>query len=207
MPNIYALFDPYRGDLLYGFREDRGQFLSHTPPDASSLKAFYDENGNDAAFFIQIDFYNDKLFGGEPYFSGDSGNKIKAQAANETDPWVRSFWDKLSQHRFSPLGAFSTPAEKREKEGWSDLWKDRYYLAIRRGCKFGIEHVLNNAIAQHAEIHFLLDRFHQDNGKIMSEAVDKVPFDTGQRVAVPFTYSEIRYVYRYWSRLKDRVNF
>ena len=204
--DICRLFDPYRGDLLYGFAADRGELKNHLTayPMGCPLRDFFDA-GYDQ-IMITVDHYNDTLFGGESFFQGGMG-KIKENAAAVTEAWVESFWDQMSAHRFSPLEAFTTPFEKRTKEGWNDLAKDRYYLAIRRGCKFGIEHILNNVVSPDAKIHFLLDRFDRNNGERMVQAITKEASEARGRTSVAITYSEIRYVYRNWDRLKGRVLF
>lgn len=205
--DIYELFDPYRGDLLYGFAGDRGEFYTHirkTAPNDCMLNLFC-ASDKDATAWITVDHYNDSLFGGEKFFVGGTGPLLK-QATGVQDEWVKYFWEKLSQHRFSPLGAFTVPFEKRASEGWNDLANDRYYLAIRRGCKFGIEHVLN-AASQDAKIRFLLDRFDNNNGDRMVQVTYKMASTARGRTAVSITYSEIRYIYRGWDTLRDRVIF
>lgn len=206
-PDIYELFDPYRGDLLYGFAGDRGEFYTHienTAPNDCMLNLFF-KIAAEATAWITVDHYNDTLFGSEKLFVGGTSPLVN-KASGVTEEWVKYFWDKMSQHRFSPLEAFTVPYEKRSKEGWNDLANDRYYLAIRRGCKFGIEHVLN-AVSPDAKIHFLLDRFNNNNGDRMVQATYKMASSARGRTAVSITYSEIRYVYRNWDRLKDHVNF
>jgi len=210
MPHdIIELFDPYRGDLVYGFAADRTSFYEHVEqraPDTSALKLFFDRDGYDPAW-IQVDHYNDTLFGGSQLFK-DKPQDVADIASQVQDSWIKYFWEEMSKHRFSPLEAFNTPDAKRNKEGWKDLAEDRYYLAIRRGCKFGIEHILSQHIAaQGAKIHFLLDRFHRSNGERMVAATYKEPSDARGRISVSITYSEIRYIYRNWGRLKDSIEF
>jgi hypothetical protein len=204
--DICQQFDPYRGDLLYGFAADRGELQNHLNayPMGCPLRRFFDA-GYDQ-ILITVDYINDSLFGGDTLFQGGKG-KIQQKAAAITDDWVTEFWQQISAHRFSPLEAFNTPYEKRNKEGWNDLANDRYYLAIRRGCKFGFEYILNSVISPDAKIHFLLDRFDRNNGERMVQAVKKEASTARGRTAVSITYSEIRYVYRNWDRLRNRVLF
>lgn len=210
--DIIDLFDPWRGDLLYGFAEDRGDYLDHMEKLVAlgrnpGLKKFLESWGS---FWIQVDAYNDTLFGDQTLFAtaaSDVGNSGDQKNQSLNDPYITAFWQKLKQHRFSPLEVFTTPDDKIKKEGWSpELDKDRYYLAIRRACKFGIENVLN-AASPDARIHFVLDLFSRVCGERMVQATYKLEIAARSRTAVPITTSEIRYVYRNWHRLKDRVVF
>lgn len=212
--DIVDLFDPYRGDLLYGFAGDRDECIKHMmalcPPD-SGLHIFFNVD-NLKNIWLTVDAYNDAIFGSAGLFAGErEDEQISQRAAAITDPGVKQFWEDLRKHRFSPLEAFDASKEKLLREGWPGISKDRYYLAIRRACKFGIEQVLQ-AASPDARIHFLLDRFARNHGERMIQAVLKTPTQKGssptaERTAVPITYSEIRYIYRNWGRLKDRIIF
>lgn len=209
--DIIDLFDPWRGDLLYGFAEDRGEYLHHMETLVASgrnlgLKTFLD--APQGSFWIQVDAYNDTLFGDQTLFAtaaSDVGDRGDQQSGS--DPFITAFWEKLKQHRFSPLEVFKMSNAKVKKEGWyPDLEKDRYYLAIRRACKFGIENVLN-AASPDAKIHFVLDLFSRNLGERMVQATYKMQVTARSRTAIPITTSEIRYAYRNWHRLKDRMIF
>jgi hypothetical protein len=68
--------------------------------------------------------------------------------------------------------------------------RQRYRLAIRRSCKFGLEFVCMNS-AKAIKIHFLLDG-------IDLEKVGKKEAFSGN---IPITTSELRFAFRAWDRL------
>ncbi len=171
--------------------------------------------------WLTIDSYNDTLIGSadqvsrfgatNPNFSTIGGMEAEAQsAADAHDDVTRlrldELWAKLKDSRYSPLGVFKAPQEKLTSEGWGNLGDDRYYLAIRRACKFGIQQVLQ-AVSPDAKIHFILDLFATNQGERMRGAAFKGKVDARGRIAVPITYSEIRHIYRHWSELRDKVLF
>ena len=117
------------------------------------------------------------------------------------------YYAALAKHRYSPFKTFAAPRDRVQAEGWKNvnehLAQDRYYLAIRRACKFGIEHVANAASG--ATIHFLLNRF--DLGTGWQDVLDKKKVNARGREALIITYSELRFVYKNWNTFKNRVLF
>lgn len=117
------------------------------------------------------------------------------------------YYRDIKSHKFSPLSSFDAPRDKVEAEGWKSagqsLRKDRYYLAIRRACKFGIEHVASQSSG--ALIHFILNRFDDGNG--WSDVLNKKPIHARGRDSVLITYSELRFVYKNWDRFKSKIIF
>lgn len=117
------------------------------------------------------------------------------------------YYNAISAHKFSPLSSFDAPRDKLEAEGWKkageSLSKDRYYLAIRRACKFGIEHVASQSSG--ALIHFTLNRF--DTGSGWADVLNKKPINVRGREAVLITYSELRFVYKNRDRFRNKIVF
>jgi hypothetical protein len=75
----------------------------------------------------------------------------------------------------------------------------------RRACKFGIEHILQLASNYNEPclVHFILDEMVQT--EVAAKQV-KTNGDHQPRI-VPITFSELRYVFRNWDRLADKVVF
>lgn len=211
--DIVDLFDPNRGDLLYGFHPDRldcyEHIRAHAPPQ-SALKQWVDSSQIN---WMQVDQYNNTLFAEELF--DDSGKIDVGMAANEqpkndpNDPWVKQHAEKLRESRFSPVKVFDAPQATRDKEsvatGYSEKQKN-YWLAIRRACKFGIEKTVEH-LGQDASIHFLLDMFAASDSAKMKAAARRTLGSRHGPNYFAITYSEIRFVNRNRLRFGGRVHF
>jgi len=232
MPDLKDNFDLFRGDLLYGQSRDRQAALVYLPPKLAATGPVIGA-AIDAGAWVTVDNLNlptepDDQYevyrkaAKDDYWSnvvqpqiGGVTTHIKDQESAQAKDFqsdkysaaLDSYYRDIEAHKFSPLSSFDAPRDKVEAEGWKkageSLRKDRYYLAIRRACKFGIEHVASQASG--ALIHFTLNRFDQGNG--WSDVLNKKPINVRGREAVLITYSELRFVYKNWDRFRTKVIF
>ncbi len=122
-----------------------------------------------------------------------------------------SYAQDLQKSRFSPARVLEAPSDKVGSEGFTKNLsgskkaaqeQNRSYLAIRRACKFGIAMVATSAAFVGCTIHFVLD------GLDLKDVAQKNPrVGYGGRTAVSITTSELRYVYRNWNDLRNRLKF
>lgn len=219
MPDLAENFNMMRGDLLYGQARDRGhaqQYLMANHDDGQIIGAAIA-----AGAWITVDNYNYGLDAQQAYLL-DEGRLDQAMKDKRYEQYQQlevavghndnfreyilkrsAFWSQLEGNRLGPLEVLNAPADKLSAEGWTDLWNNRYYLAIRRACKFGIEHVA--AGAGRGRIHFVLNRFDQGRGWI--DVLMKNPIDIRGRISMLITYSELRYVYKNWNSFQNRLTF
>lgn len=232
MPDLKDNFDLFRGDLLYGQSRDRTAALAYLPAklaatgpvigDAMKAGAWvtvdnlniptepddqYEDYRKAAKGSFWAGVVEPKLAGIKTHIKDEESAKTLDFQSGKYSTALDSYYRDIQAHKFSPLSSFDAPRDKVEAEGWKkageSLRKDRYYLAIRRACKFGIEHVANQASG--AFIHFTLNRFDQGSG--WSDVLNKKPINVRGREAVLITYSELRFVYKNWDRFKARVIF
>ena len=210
MPHFNDLFDPFRGDVVYGTTGSRGTYIEEflESQAAEKLTQFYHQSFGVYSKGYMINDYN------EPIASGDYRDLLDpviiVEKASTTLPQQfrevqldylatirRTKYDpgkvgeasraelakgdvRLSQQGTQPPGRNETAA---------------MILAVRRACKFGIDYVLNRYAS--AWVHYVLDEI------VMDEVVAKTvrPLFTGT-TGVPVTTSELRYLFRNWNRLK-----
>jgi hypothetical protein len=81
------------------------------------------------------------------------------------------------------------------------------YIALRRGCKFGIGMIASEQVFAKAKVHFILDLIDMTTvcGK-RNEPVLKVEIENKIKTE-PVTCAELRYVFRNWAKLKGKVLF
>lgn len=208
MPDLKDTFDYLRGDLVYGQAADRGVallYLSMHIPNWNFVELAM-ENGA----WVTVDNYNSPLDNAN--WGSDSlqtSERVKAQrkekklflksweaqySGTEYEALATDFIKRLMNSRLAPQYAYNVPIEKIHREGWGELAENQYYLAIRRACKFGIEHVSANMVD--AQIHFLLNRFDEDNGWLKVLGKDTVTSVRTGRTTMLITYSELRYAYK-----------
>ena len=216
--DIVDLFQPDRGDLLYGFTGDRDPYFEHMQLNAkpgTPLRKWMDDEQRRT--WIVVDKTNNALFDKAMFTSfanspDDLLNEIESRALNLSNgqQMVRSVdhQQDLANSRFSPAKAMVASAATLSKEADGNTAAEKQYaLAIRRACKFGISRILEN-VKHRAEIHFLIDRFVRNNGERMKQAVGKERITLGgTQNYYTITYSEIRFVFRNWSSLSSRVHF
>ena len=228
MPDLNDEFDVFRGDLLYGHSRDRGTALAYLK--ANHEYGDFIEAAMDAGAWVTVDNFNVPL---ESDYSAARAEDLWAEIKGKRDQTkshldtellpqydvsahseltqknqeyqdkMKAFLKQLKQSKLSPSGSLNAPADKLDREGWSDLAKNRYYLAIRRACKFGIEHVAANTAA--GKIHFVLNRFDQGTGWL--DLLEKKVVTAPTRTTMVITYSEIRYVYKHWAQFSARTQF
>jgi hypothetical protein len=226
MPDLKDAFDVFRGDLLYGHSRDRGTALAYLETN-HDFGEFMTAAGQ-AGAWVTVDNFNVPL--DSDYLAArpeDLWAEIKAQrdltkqhldshaaftgydkteleASNQLyQDNMKAFLKRLKQSRLSPLRSLDAAPDKLDREGWNDVAKNRYYLAIRRACKFGIEHVAANTGG--AMIHFVLNRFDRDTGWV--DLLEKKTVAAPTRTTMVITYSEIRYVYKNWNRFSTQIQF
>lgn len=232
MPDLKDSFDLFRGDLLYGQSRDRGAALIYLPREMG-VNGPVMQAAIDAGAWITVDNLNvptspddeHKVYrkvAKDDYWEdvvkaqkGQFATHVADTESSGTQKFrsgeyavaLDKYYKDIKRHKFSPLSSFDAPRDKLEAEGWKNagesLRKDRYYLAIRRACKFGIEHVASQSSG--ALIHFILNRFDQGDG--WSDVLNKKPINVRGREAVLITYSELRFVYKNWGRFKSKVIF
>lgn len=232
MPDLKDNFDLFRGDLLYGQSRDRQAALVYLPANLAATGPVIND-AIEAGAWVTVDNLNVPTEPDEhhevyrknfkdDYWSTvvesgiastksaiqlDEVDKSKDYQSGRYSTALDDYYRDIQAHKFSPLSVFSAPRDKVESEGWKkegqSLRKDRYYLAIRRACKFGIEHVASQASG--ALIHFILNRF--DEGTGWSDVLNKKPVRAREREAVIITYSELRFVYKNWDQFKTKVVF
>lgn len=218
MPDLLDRFDMLRGDLIYGQSRDRGHaqtYLSNNHDAGPLILAAIN-----AGAFITVDNYNygldvDQAYESSSHVLADRIDDKKREqfqtlmAALNIDDFRTyltnrsGFWGGLETNRLGPLAVLNAPLDKLVDEGWADVWKCRYYLAIRRACKFGIQHVAANA--GQAKIHFILNRFDTDDGWV--NVLLKNTIDIRGRVSMLITYSELRFVYKNWDTFRGQISF
>lgn len=232
MPDLKDAFDLFRGDLLYGQSRDRGAALLYLPREMA-VNGPVMQAAIEAGAWITVDNLNvptepdpnlevyrkaakadywsnvvkpQKTGFGDAIRNEETSKSVNLQSGNYTAA-LDKYYKDIKRHKFSPLSSFDAPRDKVEAEGWKNagesLRKDRYYLAIRRACKFGIDHVASQSGG--ALIHFILNRFDQGDG--WADVLNKKPINVRGREAVLITYSELRFVYKNWDRFKAKVIF
>ncbi len=220
MADLKDSFDILRGDLLYGQSKDRGTAIDYLCREQGNPD--FMQEAADLGAWITVDNYNIPL--ASQMWDTDPGTlkqdiktirkaenaELESKSTHFTGADYTAkrndFLKKLKQSpKFAPGLAMSATDDKLNREGWPELKNNRYYLAIRRACKFGIEHVISNT--SDAQIHFVLNRFDQGSGwlDVLEKKTMHIP--SRNRTTMLITYSELRYVYKNWNRFSTRVHF
>ncbi|MGE3181284.1 MAG: hypothetical protein AB7N71_06615, partial [Phycisphaerae bacterium] len=147
MPTFVANFEPERGELLYGLRDTRTQYLEEwarqtKTTDLQRVVDFLTPIGKGKANWNIIDNFNDYFFlGGAVNFS-ESGDKnsvpyqlyarLKSvETTLSSDPAKSleqleqraTYVEGLAKSRFSPANSFTASKEKLAREGFSKNFK------------------------------------------------------------------------------------
>jgi hypothetical protein len=210
MSTFAQLFDPQRGDLVYGRSEERERYSSRLPP--ATQKTL------DACYWM-VDDYNDaagvsmaRLDGAPP---GSPIGDDPSQIPRRED---RAYLGAFKQSRFTPDAIRNVPrdallAKAQPRPTLPNPARfAELHASTRRACKFGIEYVLDH-LPPGGLVHFILDGLGNELIKIESEyppAVKrkKVYVQGGyQSRHVPITTSELLSVYRNWDRYRGSVLF
>jgi hypothetical protein len=187
--DFFKEFKPERGDLIYGRSDVRDVYESKL--DKDQLKAIAE------GAWVRIDSYNDSAMipalqtGGSEDDIRQSTLDFAAEADKGVGPKdVTDYSKALLSSRYTPLSTLTAPKEKLERENAGRPEGNRELLAIRRACKFGIEHVVTSH--KGAYIHFAIDDIK------MEDVVAQTTFGGSGRAgkAVPITTSELRAIYR-----------
>lgn len=226
MPDISEYFNPQRGDLLYGLAAARGEYLNHMEAQRPhALDGFvtmvddYNTMFYDSVWKTPGQPYNAHVIN-QDLLSYKSEIRKNTPGSQDVPD---DFYGKITASRFSPLSVGNASAQKASREGFDPTTTpkgggnayhnddgysvdalNRSFLAVRRGCKFGIGFVADKVSTSRpqAHIHFALD------GMKMRSILDKATFELNLgNTAVPVTTSELRYTFRNWSRFNGRVRF
>lgn len=185
-------FKPGRGDLIYGMEAGRDFYLKNSATLAVAVL--------EGRWVTANSFNNNSILSFSDYYTPntpDTAQDKQIQAlsehldrvgkAAEGTPFVTELYKK-----YPPSQVKQLDARKLGRNGDSHNFK-----MIRRSCKFGLEYVAS-ILETNAKIHFVLDQMASD-----SDVINKKKFDG--RVAI--TISEMRYLFRNWDRLHNRVIF
>jgi hypothetical protein len=211
MPTINDNFDIVRGDLIYGLGFARTRYMNN-----GAMRKLME-----LGFWIQADnFNNETILNFPQFYTKDvkaTGNNVtqlglitepldkkidnnnnsddpvefqNQEVANVNNERAKSYVTHL--YNLYPPSTVKTLTQKK----LSKTGDDYKYKMIRRCCKFGIKYIAS--INKNGIIHFVLDGIDD-----MLTIVNKT-FRDGQ---VPITTSELRYVFRNWKILQNRVIF
>jgi hypothetical protein len=228
--DFVTAFRPQDGDLIYGRAEARGAYYGH-------FTQAQRDACDDAGAWVTIDEYNDYFgTSGDAIAAGptvaDVRKFVKDQSAlASVEPTLNKGYDvgwqqldqrekyqeKIVNSRYSPTSVLHPvrgSPQKLASEGFvagvgkaatadDAEYYNKTYRSIRRACKFGIGIVALEAAFRtpRAKIRFVLD------GLDMQAIASKQTRQGYDRIAVPITSSELRYVCRNWGKLERIVKF
>lgn len=203
------------GDVVYGISASRAPYIASLPGDTAAYC-------RDSGAYVICDEFNNRSFLGltndqlgvtrdhtqyastikNPVSINDirynldfyqSGRGL-AVLSEEQKIVVKVYYDALNNSRRSPEKALADAPQKRHANNDSVTM-----FAIRRACKFGLEHNIN---VRKVCIHFVLDIPYQPGMNMDDQqVVNKVKFNganpsTDEAASVPITFSELRCCYR-----------
>jgi Domain of unknown function (DUF4157) len=196
-----------RGDILYGFAGPRQQYMTAARSVTSHNYEYTMDDYNNYYGIGTGDVF--RAIMGEPDTGAKRANmaaELEKRYKSATTPMQKAYYENLMGGRFKPQSVLDRSKEslKQDAADWGagqsggadpNLISLQHVKAVRRACKAGIDLVtkLNGVI------HFVLDGF----GDINLAAKKQ----TTKGTYIPITYSELRYVYRNWDRLKGKVKF
>lgn len=185
-------FKPDRGDLIYGMDAGRDFYLKNSATLAGSvLKGHWvtANSFNNHSILSFSDYYtpNTPITGRATQIKMLGEHLDKIGKAEVGKPFVEA----LYQH-YPPAQIKAMDTAQLGRNGDSHNFK-----MIRRSCKFGLEYVAGT-LDTHAKVHFALDQMASDRDVITKKKY-------AGRVAI--TVSEMRYLFRHWDRLHNRVVF
>ena len=136
------------------------------------------------------------------HMSGKNSNVASSTA--DSPAFARAYYQGIRNSRYAPTKVFDYGQNQLVAESRGDLAEAQKAKAIRKACKFGIGMVssLPPFSTNQAKIHFILDGL-GDLGNI----AQKKPLTSVGTTYVPITSSELAFVYRFWSQLRNTVKF
>ena len=194
MPSLADNFTYERGDLIYGFDQQRKDAI-YSDTRLSDLM-------DSGAWIMVNSFNNTTVLSFSQYFDPKDKTPVDKQKSTimgsvQEEHKVRAaqFLNGLYQ-KCPPSGVAHIPKEKLVGEGKGGEKSQRQNKMIRRSCKFGIENVIR-FLGDEARVHFLLGGIEPD------AATERREYDG----KVPITISEIRFVFRNWTKFQNKVIF
>ncbi len=191
MPKFEENWDASRGDILYGFSEDRDKYTPRVSASASG------------SWYI-MDQYNNAILPGAKQF-GNSYSKKTPDVATVAGSKVAQLKGHnpatayVDYMKSAPKGPFNLVDAKYPGKA-EPSGDSRYSNMIRKACKHGIGFVLRDGAVSH--LHFVLDKLSLDGfSKVQTKAIE--------HGYTAYTYSELRYVYKNWDKLQatGRIHF
>ena len=212
-------FQHDRGDVVYGISDERMRYLTAWADgkvaEVEAAKARGDYGPYEQAEYrsdldsarnlpmrskLMINDYN------EPVARGDFSNPAQPNLYHTYDHEVRDYRDELLQHgKYAPALVANVDVQGLAKDDdrigggpvSQNAVEQAYRVhAVRRACKFGIEYI--SSLPGAARVHYVLDGIDMD--EVVNKATRALWVGT---VGVPITTSELRYLFRKWSRYKD----
>ncbi|PED41285.1 RHS repeat-associated core domain-containing protein [Bacillus cereus] len=205
------------GDLFYGISKERGKYIrifnqNFNMMDQNSDPMVIDQYNNAISGLVWSknsnlgDSENSKRYANKVKIPKDLRNIISNGGKRSYPLWEDYFDIGMENSKFNILKIYKDTADKFGKDYYHSYNSHGFApkLLWKRGSKLGLEIAASN---QRTKIHFVLD------GLNIEHVVNKTKEQTNEmmgRLLGPgesITASELRYVYRNWDRLKNRVSF
>ena len=138
------------------------------------------------------------------HMSGKNSDVALASSNADSPAFARAYYQGIRNSRYAPTKVFDYRHNQLVAESRRTLADAQKAKAVRKACKFGIGMVssLPPFSTNQAKIHFILDGL----GDLGDIAQKKALTSVG-RTYVPITSSELAFVYRFWSQLRNTVKF
>ena len=189
-----------RGDLIYGFDAARNAYIQNSVELGFAVLTggwivANDFNDNTILKFDQFYTPNAKEVKDEDQILAILDALKQQGKLKEGEPFVRALYAK-----YPPSTVKNYDAKKLARSGDSPFFK-----MVRRSCKFGIQYV-TEILQGGAKVHFILDYMPSEDVILGKKKLDDKGKESKQG-RVPITVSELRFVFRNWSRLQSRIIF
>lgn len=200
MSDFTRNFNPYRKDVVYGRTEARADYIEDffESPELKQLERMNKEKFGVYTKGYYINDYNEVITKGDLSYPSEPKLFTNSKA-------LEHYKALLEKSKFAPINLTTSSWQAfakgdntiqsdstRTREEWT---KAAEVLAVRRGCKFGIEFISSFVGAW---VHYALDGIDMD--KVMTKGTSNLW--TG-KVGVSITTSELRYLFREWGRYRN----
>ena len=190
-----------RGDLIYGFEKGRDLYIKNSTKLQAAVLT--------GSWIIANDFNNNTILSFNQFFTPTGKSTLTEEEQikeilaklkqigklDEGSPFVKAIYKK-----YPPAAVQKIDFQELVHSGDSHFFK-----MVRRSCKFGIQYV-TEILDGNAKVHFVLDYMPDERVIIEKHKLsEKGAKDPSGRV--PITVSELRFVFRNWSRLQHRIIF